>query len=167
MHEAEFPRTREMWDLEGQYRCIWAGLAEATTMPRELEAVGGMVVQIILGHGCAGVAGPSDENGDYFLPNADHLDHEPLMLFSAGKLAMSWMCGTSPGKLPLSLFSTRLVANIAREFLGNLGEILRLAWKLREEGFLADADLNGWNSSGVGEMGAGHDPVWHGEEPKE
>jgi len=147
MEEKKLPEDHDLCELETQYKGIWAGLPEAAAMPRELEAVGGMLVEMTLGHGCGALEGPSEESGDYSLPCADHFDYEQRMLFIAGKLAIAWMCGTSQGRLPLMPFSTWLVASITEEFRGNLDEILRLARQLKAEGFLADADVKAWTRS--------------------
>jgi hypothetical protein len=148
MYDEELGGSPESRELEAKYKSVWAGLPEAAAMPREVEAVGGVLAAMVLGGSVGGVAGPRGPHGNYFAFAEEDMDHEVLMLFNAGKLAISWMCGTNPSALPLAPFSIRLVARIAEAFLGNLGEILRLARLLKEECCLDDSDVESWTTSG-------------------
>ncbi|MGA7743810.1 MAG: hypothetical protein WBP56_02535 [Polyangia bacterium] len=155
MYDDELLGSPELTELEAKYKSIWAGLPEAAAMPRELEAVGGVLAAMVLGGSTGGVAGPRDPHEEYFAFAAEDLDHEVMMLFGAGKLAISWMCGTNPDVPPLAPFSIRLVARIAEEFLGNREEILRLARLLKEEECLDDCDVGSWTRSGQSAGGEG------------
>lgn len=58
MYDDELLGSPELTELEAKYKSIWAGLPEAAAMPRELEAVGGVLAAMVLGGSTGGVAGP-------------------------------------------------------------------------------------------------------------
>ena len=158
----KLPIGQELHDLKAKYENTWAGLPEVAAMPREFEAVGGLLAGMVLGGGTGDVFGPRGEGGQYFVVAAEEEeseggDFEAVMMFFAGKLAMALMCGTGPGVYPLSAFSIRLAARIAREFLGNLPEILRLARQLKREGQIGRDDVGEWTRSSEGAVGVSAD----------
>jgi hypothetical protein len=149
MYTDEFPVSPELNELLAKYKNAWAALPEVTAMWREFEGVGGLLGGMILGGGTGDIFGPMGREGDYGVAALEEEDgdYEAVMMFFAGKLAMGVMCGTAPRDYPLSAFSIRLVASIAREFVGNFDEILRLARKLKEDGCLCFSDVEGWTRS--------------------
>jgi hypothetical protein len=153
MYDDELPKSPELLELIAKYENTWARLPEVAAMPREFEGVGGLLAGMVLGGGTGEVWGPRGEGGQYFVVAAEEDeggDFEAVMMFFAGKLAMGVMCGTAPRDYPLAAFSIRLVASIAREFLGNFDEILRLVRKLKEEGSLSFEDVEAWTKSSEG-----------------
>jgi hypothetical protein len=157
MYDDEFPPNDELLKLAAKYENIWASVPEVAAMPREVEAIGGMQAGMALGGGVGDVGGPRSDYGDYIAIEGSLGDHEAVMKFHAGKLAIAVMCATSPREYPLAASSIRLVARIAEEFLGNLPEILRLARQLKEEGQISPDDVEAWTRSNVGAVGVSAD----------
>jgi hypothetical protein len=132
---------------------IWEGMSDYQEMPREMEAVGGVLAGNLVGDGCVygveNVGGevPIYETGDDF---AD--DIEMLMIFHAGKFAIACMCGSIDSGLILpTAFGMSVVARIAEKLRDNLNEILRLARILSDTGRVTFSDtdpskLKGWVS---------------------
>ena len=188
MYDDEFVGSPEVQELKAKVENTWAGSPEVAAMPREFEGVGGLLAGMVLGGDTGEVWGPRGEDGDYYVLAAEEEDgdFEAVMMFFAGKFAMGMMCGLGAGDYPLSAFGVRLAASIAREFLGNFDEIVRLARKLKEEGTLCIEDVESWTRSdqsaggessralagvpqanGAGDAGVGTHLEWHGEEPSE
>jgi hypothetical protein len=143
----EYSIGPELQELIAKYENTWVGLPEAVAMPRELEGVGGMLGGMVLGVGVGAVAICSCGEMHLDVDSFRLGDHEAVMMFHAGKLAIAVMCGTSPRDYPLAASSVRLVTSIAEEFLGNLPEILRLTRQLKEERQVSPEDVREWTKS--------------------
>jgi hypothetical protein len=148
---------------------IWEGMSDYQEMPREMEAVGGMLAGSLVGDGCVygventGGEVPVYETGDDF---AD--DIEMLMIFHAGKFAIACMCGSMDSGLILpTAFGMSVVARIAEKLRDNLNEILRLARILSDTGLVTFLDIDPsklkgwvprWGSGGGSERRAARRP---------